>query len=375
LQFELDNYDKKNSALFKPQQIYNSLTWGTEEMQYKYNSTGHERAKSEKNMIKKGIESLKNIMAIKDDEHTEEGEVMATTCFLCDCILKEFEGPFASDSAFHVKCPNCGEYQLPSSLHELLAQHYYSEQNCIMASGRVFETSYYNQLPRLLSKDDFDPSPKITIDRKLYMLAKYIYTETNRGTKEIEHRPACCYQKNDPNYAELLKELKKRDAIDYILAEDDGEDYAGQYLDIKVTLRTRKAFEKSIDSPEKFEAFFMDINQKSGITINYNGPVINSPVQTGDSNTAIITTTTDVTADIIRQKLKENGAPEQLITAVDTEVAEIAAECDKKTPDQSKLQSVLSKIKETGGKFLYDIVTLTISQILAGKISGGGKYE
>jgi hypothetical protein len=52
------------------------------------------------------------------------------------------------------------------------------------------------------------------------------------------------------------------------------------------------------------------------------------------------------------------------------EVAEIAAECDKKTPDQGKLQIVLSKIKEIGGKFLYDIATQTISQVIANKMSG-----
>jgi hypothetical protein len=115
----------------------------------------------------------------------------------------------------------------------------------------------------------------------------------------------------------------------------------------------------------EYDRYFMETN-KNGDTFNI-GSVTGDQVQIGGSYNAITATTT-ITADIIRQKLKENGAPEQLIAAVDTEVAEIAAECNKKTPDQSKLSAVLSKIKETGGKFLYDIATQTISQILAGKI-------
>jgi hypothetical protein len=147
---------------------------------------------------------------------------------------------------------------------------------------------------------------------------------------------------------------------------DDSGDFASHFLDIRMATKALRAFEKGINSPEEFkETFFMDINKPS-IQI---GTITGGQNQIGGSNNTIMNTTA-ITADIIREKLKENGAPEQLIVAIDTEVAKIAAECDKKTPDKGKLQFVLSKIKESGGKFLYDIVTLTISQILASKISG-----
>ncbi|MDR3273417.1 MAG: hypothetical protein LBT29_08060 [Flavobacteriaceae bacterium] len=114
-----------------------------------------------------------------------------------------------------------------------------------------------------------------------------------------------------------------------------------------------------------YDIYFTETN-KNGATFNIRS-VTGEQIQIGGFNNTITNSTT-ITADIIRNKLKENGAPENLIAVVDAEVAELSAEFDKNTPDKNKLQTVLSKIKEIGGKFLFDIATLTISQILASRI-------
>jgi hypothetical protein len=101
----------------------------------------------------------------------------------------------------------------------------------------------------------------------------------------------------------------------------------------------------------EYDRFFMDTNQNS-VTNNFNGPVINSPIQTGDGNTAIITATTTITADSIREKLKENGIPEPQITAIEPQIAELTAVLNKETVDKNKLQDIFLKIKEVGGVFL-----------------------
>jgi hypothetical protein len=239
-----------------------------------------------------------------------------------------------------------------------LKNQYYSEQGCIMASGRVFEASYYKQIPKLLSEVDFDASKKISIPERLRLLAKYIYTVIERGTTEINHRPACCYQKNDQGYAALLKELKKLDIIDYVPAEDDSEDYAGQFLDVTMTIRGIEMFEKDIDLPLRIEEVFMNTKQKNEVTINYNNSIINnSPIQTGNGNTATITSTTNITDSFIREKLKENGVSEQQITAIEPQIAEIVTECNKETINKGKVQAAFSKIKKIGGTFLLNAFT------------------
>jgi hypothetical protein len=142
--------------------------------------------------------------------------------------------------------------------------------------------------------------------------------------------------------------------IDYTTPKifDDSGDFASFFLDIRMTPKALRAFEKGINSMENFEEAFMNTNKKSGITINYNGPVTNSPVQTGDSNTAIITAMTTITADVIRGKLKESGVSEQQIMAIETQIAELTAALNKETVDKGKLQDIFLKIKEVGGTLL-----------------------
>ncbi|MDR1182233.1 MAG: hypothetical protein LBL13_09695 [Bacteroidales bacterium] len=68
LQFKLDNYDINNSELFKPKKIYDLLAWETDEAKYEYNSTRNEHANREKNLLKKGIETIKNILYTNNNE-------------------------------------------------------------------------------------------------------------------------------------------------------------------------------------------------------------------------------------------------------------------------------------------------------------------
>jgi hypothetical protein len=149
--------------------------------------------------------------------------------------------------------------------------------------------------------------------------------------------------------------LKTRDIIDYTPAEDDSEDYAGQFLEVKMTVKGNEMFEKDMDITAEVEEDFMNTNQKSGVTINYiNSTVNNSPIQTGNGNIATIPSTTIITDNFIKEKLKENGVSEQQITAIEPQIAEIAVEYNKKTINEGKFQAIFSKIKEIGGTFLLN---------------------
>jgi hypothetical protein len=124
-----------------------------------------------------------------------------------------------------------------------------------------------------------------------------------------------------------------------------------QFNRLRMTDKAQIAFEKGIDSPEKFEEAFMNTSKTGNIIIK-DSTLIGSPIQTGNGNTVTNTTTTTISADIIREKLKEKGIPEAQIMAIESQITELTAELTKETVDKGKLQEIFLKIKEVGGVFL-----------------------
>jgi hypothetical protein len=117
-----------------------------------------------------------------------------------------------------------------------------------------------------------------------------------------------------------------------------------------MTFKGKIAFEKGIDSPEKFEEVFMNTD-KGGDIFKFFGDINGGQNQFGGSNNTIMAMTT-ITADIIREKLKEKGIPEAQITVIEPQITELTAELTKETVDKGKLQEIFLKIKEVGGVFL-----------------------
>jgi hypothetical protein len=388
-------------------------------------------------------------------------------CSICGYQLQGFGRPPDTDTAADVTCPNCGQYRLQFSLRSILEQTPYSESARNMASYRVFNASYYAQVPKELSKADFDATEELTTPQKLYSLAKYFYTETKRGNKEPAHRPACCAQGNDEGYADLLKNLHEKGLIDYISAEDDGDDYAGMFLDLKATPKCKTFFEGQANSLEAFQQTILgissmkyprvkrdaldlvskmvDLKKDKGtafdqfleslgtyrlkqldpflkkfdyFSISYNGDgtfrvvggasfwhftsndaqlVINdienglfdryfmgteasgdtynitgntfsggqNPIGGKNNNNTMLNMQNNVTADLIRQGLKENGVN---TAPFDEEIVQIGAECDSGQGNFAKLKAIIAKIPAKIPAAVWAIASPIISAIIQKKL-------
>jgi ribosomal protein L32 len=295
--------------------------------------------------------------------------MMSIKCFLCDNERAEQLPHEEAALIRYIKCPNCGEYKITEQVIIEIAKGIYNKGIYPIVSGDVFDAFYYKNEVKVVKIDDFKSTKVITTSEKLYKLAKYFFTENQKGNQDlyISQRPSCCYQKNDINYSRLMNTLKRHCVINFIDAADDDEDYTSHFVDIEVTTEATCAFEKGIDNAQQFEEVFMNTD-KSGGTIIKDSTFINSPIQTGDNNT--LTNAITPTISIIRDKLKENGVSELQIATIEPEIVEIAAETDKEAIDQTKLKTIFSKIAEKTGTFMSNILIQVISQVIAKKLGG-----
>jgi ribosomal protein L32 len=268
-------------------------------------------------------------------------------CFLCGYKLAEYSGPFQNDSSYHAKCPNCGEYHLPVEIHCLLEAGYYKEGQRIIASGRVFDESYYNHAPKLLARNDFEAVMKIDCLEKTYRLAKYFFTEATRsGNNGLYQRPACCFCLfTDENYDELMKFLGDKGIISFVYALDDDEDITSRFLEIRVTIKAMTVFEKGIDTAEQFEEIFM-ATEKSGITYNFYAPAQLNQA-TGDGT---ITATQNngpdmaglqILIDRLLQAVPKDTPPEQ-VEQIKESIETIQAEMKNHPPRKNMIKTILA---------------------------------
>ena len=293
---------------------------------------------------------------------------MNIKCFLCDNERAEQLSHGEAALIRYIKCPNCGEYKISEQAITEIDNGVYKKEVYPIVSGDVFDAFYNKNEIKSIKTDDFKTTKVITTSEKLYKLAKYFFTENQRGNQDlyISQRPSCCYQKNDRHYSQLMNALKRYRIINFVDAADDDEDYTSHFIDIEVTTEAVCAFEKGIDNALQFEEIFMNTNKSGGTIIN-NSTLINSPIQTGDYNT--LTNSITSTDSFIRDKLKENGVPEPQIAIIEPEIVAIATECDKQTVDQTKLKTFFSKIIKKLGTSVYDIMIQITSQVIAKKLS------
>jgi hypothetical protein len=188
-------------------------------------------------------------------------------CFLCHRAAKL--KPVA-DGAYHfVDCPNCGQYKLSDFA---IVSNAYNSKNRHFVAGKVFEGCYYKNEIKLLTADEFTKAASVSTSAKQFNLAKYFFSETEKGETDIIQRPSCCYSDGDEQYGRLMNELNRLGVITYIDATDDDEDFTSHFIEIKFTVHAKIKFEKGIETAEEFMEAFMDNNSRTNkINVNING--------------------------------------------------------------------------------------------------------
>jgi hypothetical protein len=176
-------------------------------------------------------------------------------CFLCN---KEAKLKPVTDGAYHfVDCPNCGQYKLSDFA---VVTNSYNLKNRYFVAGEVFDSYYYDNEIKLLTADDFTKKVFISTYEKLFKLAKYFFTETEKGETDIMQRPSCCYADSGEQYGGLMNELNKLNVITYIDAADDDKDFTSHFIEVNLTIGARIKFENGIKTPEEFREAFMNNN-------------------------------------------------------------------------------------------------------------------
>lgn len=124
----------------------------------------------------------------KGEKVMENQYIGVCRCFLCS---KESKLKPVTDGSYHfVDCPNCGQYKLSDFA---VVSNAYNSENRYFATGKVFDSYYYKNEIKLLTADDFTKKASISTSEKLFKLAKYFFTETEKGKNDIMQRPSCCY--------------------------------------------------------------------------------------------------------------------------------------------------------------------------------------
>jgi hypothetical protein len=167
----------------------------------------------------------------------------------------------------HFYCPSCGEYFIAiSALGYLEAYPEYQKKKAVV-SGMTFESYFYQNKPLQITPDLLAEAKDISIQEKLFKLSAYFYLKAKEKNEDLPQKPACCYQGNDKQYSNLMKELEKHRIIHYILAEDDGEDYTSHFAQIEMTTNALLMYENGIKNTEEFKEAFMNSNNNR-LTIN-----------------------------------------------------------------------------------------------------------
>jgi hypothetical protein len=273
-------------------------------------------------------------------------------CFLCN---KKAKLKPVTDGACHfVDCPNCGQYKLSDPA--VIAKAYDSESRFLVA-GKVFDNYYYKNEINLLTVDDFNKTKSISHSEKLFNLAKYFFTETEKGRTDIIQRPSCCYEDGGELYGRLMKELNRLNVITYIDATDDDEDFTSHFIEIHLTVQATIKFEKGIKTPEEFMEAFMDNNSKiNKINVNIQDNT-NSQVNVATDGSTINAEQNNNPALIEIMKLLDDLMP-QIPNDVSAEIKQQVADSISVIKSELKIQKpnkIMIKTLLTGMKVLVNV--------------------
>jgi hypothetical protein len=283
-------------------------------------------------------------------------------CFLCHKAAKLKP---VTDAAYHfVDCPNCGQYKLSDFA---VVSNAYNSKSRLFVAGKVFEGYYYKNEIKLLTPDEFIKAVSVSTSTKLFNLAKYFFTETEKGETDITQRPSCCYSDSDEQYGRLMNELKKLNIITYIDASDDDEDFTSHFIEIKLTVQARIRFEKGIKTPEEFMEAFMDKNSKvnkinvniqdsknSQVNVSADGSTINTEQHNNPAVKEIMTLLDDLIPQI------PNNVPTEIKHQIEDSISAIKSELETQKPNKNSIKTILigMRVLVPVVEFLASIATI-----------------
>jgi ribosomal protein L32 len=283
-------------------------------------------------------------------------------CFLCHRAAKLKP---VTDVAYHfVDCPNCGQYKLS---HFAVVSNAYNSKNRHFVAGKVFEGYYYKNEIKLLTADEFAKAVSVSTSTKLFNLAKYFFTETEKSETDIIQRPSCCYSDGDEQYGGLMNELKRLNVIAYIDATDDDEDFTSHFIEIHLTVGAKIKFENGINTPDEFMGAFMDNNSRiNKISVNINDSTNSQINVAADSST--IKTEQCINPDIKEIiKLLDDLIPQipndvspEIKYQIEDSISVIKSELKNQKPNKNIIKTLLIGIKGlvTTADFLASIATI-----------------
>jgi hypothetical protein len=286
-------------------------------------------------------------------------------CFLCN---KKARLKPVTDAYYFIDCPNCGQYKI--SDFAIVTKAYNSKKRYFVA-GEIFDSYYYKNDIKLLTTDDFTKAKPISCSEKLFKLAKYFFSETEKDETDIIQRPSCCYEDGGEQYGKLMNELSKLNIITYIDATDDDEDFTSHFIEIKLTIQARIKFEKGINTPDEFMDAFMHTNNSANkISVNIQDST-NSQINVATDGSKIKATQNNNPAlnEIIKLlDVLKTQIPNDLQASIKEQVIEsisaVQSEIKKQEPNNHIIKTLLLGIKGLVNTVGFAASIVTILQYL-----------
>jgi hypothetical protein len=248
------------------------------------------------------------------------------------------------DDCHHLDCPSCGEYLIAISAEGILeADPLYQKKKAIL-SGMAFESCFYQNEPLKITPDLLKTAKDISRHEKLFKLAAYFYLKAKENNEDLPQNPTCCYQGNDKQYSNLMKELEKYRIIHYILAEDDGEDYTSHFMQIEMTTNALLVYENGINTIEEFkEAFMNSGNNRPTFNIGKVGQFNMATDEATITAVQINNSSMQEYQTLIENLLKQIPAdtPSETKTQITDNVDTITQELNKSQPKHTLIKTLL----------------------------------
>jgi predicted RNA-binding Zn-ribbon protein involved in translation (DUF1610 family) len=287
-------------------------------------------------------------------------------CPLCNSTAEELP---TQGICMRIYCPNCGKYEIIITVYRALQNN---PDIKYILSGLVFD-NYYRQSKILrIEYDHLNNTKDIQTIEKLYKLAEYIYAETTKRVS-IKCIFSCCYAANIDEYNDLCNDLKQLRIITFDI-NNPMSDIFPRYENIKMTLKGKTAFEKGIDSYEKFEKVFMNTD-KNGDT--FNGDVIhmgdNSQLFKASSHATVTATQNNgyniaelqTLIDRLLQAIPQDASKEtteQIKESTET----IKAEMQSPAPKKNMIKTILAGLGGVVKTIEFASALATLAQFFSG---------
>jgi hypothetical protein len=249
----------------------------------------------------------------------------------------------------HLFCQNCGEYLIAIPAEVCLANIPEHRKKRALLSGMAFESYYYRENKLQITPEMLAEVKDISLHEKLFKLAKYFYYKAKDANSCLQQNPACCYQGNDKKYSDLMKMLKKIEIINFILAEDDSEDYVSNFIDIEMTISAMLKFENGINTLIDFEEAFMNNDKNTpNIKIGDNAKQVNVAMGNGtviatQNNNPTLQEFQSLFDDLLRQ-IPDNASKE-IREQINEGLFTLKTELQKPQPSKGTMNLIMSGIK------------------------------